>query len=150
MGALWESGPVADNLFSYSRFWRSENSPYWMQRKMLQMSHLPIFTILKHLKMCWSWIPWKCKLFAKSEYCLSFVSDWSFEPIKVIFLFHINPLHYFRGAIITTSLFIFFRKKNGLFFPFFLEFDSFYLCSSARFLGTCFKCLNIKSKTSDD
>ena len=29
----------------YSRFCRSENSPYW---KCFQMSHLPIFTIVKH------------------------------------------------------------------------------------------------------
>ena len=42
--------------WSYSRFCWSENSPWRMQRKMLFCGrHLPIFTVVKHHKMCWYW-----------------------------------------------------------------------------------------------
>ena len=70
------------------------------------------------MQHCSSWIPRKCKLFAKSQYCLVFLSNCTFEPIKVIFLFPINPHHYFRGTMTYTSLLIFFRKENGTFFSF--------------------------------
>ena len=76
------------------------------------------FLLMMLISFWYSWIPWKCKLFAKSQYCLIFLSNCTFEPIKVIFLFPINPLHYFRGAVINTSLLSFFRKKNAFFFAF--------------------------------
>ena len=44
--------------------------------------------------------------------CLSFRSDLSFEPIKVISLFPINPLYYFRGAIINTSILSFLLQRK--------------------------------------